>query len=218
MKHAARGSVRPMFWSVSEISAPDTPQDPGPGASGTASLGRNLMLLIEATTRDDDRIESQRGGVLFEGDRTVIATFGSKCAAVARASPPRRQRCADPVRTPTCSSTQRGAPWRGCFKLRPPPPPPRAQKCARRSPAVSSRRAGPGPSTSEPAPMPTWPTAVQARAPAPGFAFKGVLIAAARTDFKLPPSARRQRRQAGRRYGRAPPLTAELLPARPRAE
>ena len=39
MEHAARGSVRPMFWRVSEISAPDMPQDPGPGASGTVSFG-----------------------------------------------------------------------------------------------------------------------------------------------------------------------------------
>ena len=84
------------------------------------------MLLTDATTPYDNRIESQRGGVLFEGDRTVIATFGSKCSAVAGASPPRRRRCAVPVLTRICSSTRRGALWRDCLQLRPPPPEVRA--------------------------------------------------------------------------------------------
>ena len=45
-----------------------------------ATVGRHLLGLSDAAARYDDLDNArQLGNVLLEDDRTVIATFGSKC-------------------------------------------------------------------------------------------------------------------------------------------
>ena len=92
---------------------------PSPVASARAQAADGpsshaAVLLSDATARYDDLNEGQQGDVLFEDGRTVIAIFGSMCAAAAQASPPPCIGPPSPARAPHCSWIRCGAPWSDC--------------------------------------------------------------------------------------------------------